>query len=74
MCYPVWSQGPRVSQMQYTPVLPALGRGRQDNQEFKASLGLHSTFETSVGYMKPCLKTTTKAHKSNSFLLNLLRR
>jgi hypothetical protein len=34
------------------PVIPALRRLRQEDQEFEASLGVHSELEVSLGYVK----------------------
>lgn len=38
-------------------MIPACGRERQEDQEFKASLGYTGKFKDSLGYVRPCLQT-----------------
>ena len=39
------------------PVIPALGRWRQEDQEFKITLAIYMEFQTSLDYMRPNHKT-----------------
>jgi hypothetical protein len=39
----------------HTPIIPALGRKRR-RQEEQGCPQLHTKFEASLGYMKPCFK------------------
>lgn len=37
------------------PVLPAFGKQRQDEEEYKVILGLYNTFKASLSNVRPCL-------------------
>lgn len=45
----------------HTPVIPELGRWRQEDPKIKGNNGYIIKFEASLDYRKPCLKKQSKS-------------
>lgn len=48
-----------------TPLVQALDRHRQEDQEFKATSELHREFEVSLAYMRLCLQIERNKRKTD---------